>query len=287
MIRIILIAAAAAMLNGCAGVTVTPLDLSGNETAGARGFRYFPPKPYLLVMEGPAVGGAAVQSNNGADTTQPVGPARQPGGPATPQPRAGGPRRAYPTPQDWQAFPVAGGPGGNAQSTNTAGSDGSGGTASTPADVTFSISSDPYLAKIIYLPDYEHPLAITEHTGFGTVQMQFSLVDGWMLNNFSNNANSEGPEMVTALASLLSAATSLTGPGAAKGAGGKGLTAGGVGQPQPTTPRLVLQPGLYEFRYSDGKLAGLCAITLVGRNVPSNSCLAPAIVSPTVGTASP
>src|SRR5262245_5782218 len=50
---------------GCAGVTVTPLDVDGAKKDGAAsGLRYYLPRPYLLVVKLPAVAEQAPEARD-------------------------------------------------------------------------------------------------------------------------------------------------------------------------------------------------------------------------------
>jgi hypothetical protein len=273
-----------AALSGCASISAIPLGADGlTAIPGAvEGIRYYPPRPYLLVMALPV---DPTSSTGTSGTTMPTvvnPPQRPPGvGPLQPLPAPGpaaapapGPGPA-PVPAPRPEYPP---PGAAAPATpnNTNGSpsaqNGSQGqqASSTPgsaSDTSFSATATTYVAKIVYFPDFAHPMALKMTTGpFGTASMQVTLQDGWMLTNISMNADSS--QNATLLTSAMQAlAGGLTG-GASTAAGavakaapapGSAPTRGGV---PPNTATGILAPGLYAFNYTAGysRVSSVCAI---------------------------
>lgn len=165
-------------LTACAKVSVTPLDAYGNRTSQAEGLRYYLPKPYLLVM---AVPGGSTQAGS-ADATPQVDLNGKPG--AAPATGNAAPTAAQ-TPSANAAAPAAG-------------------------NTSYQAASAQYVAKLIYLPDYNHPMAVSESSGlFGTASMAAALQDGWQLTSLQGNSDAKVAETLTALASLVSAAGEL------------------------------------------------------------------------------
>jgi hypothetical protein len=115
------------------------------------------------------------------------------------------------------------------------------------------------VAKLIYLPDYNRPMAISESPGlFGTVTMGASLQDGWMLTSLQGSGDSKTAETLTAAASLVSALAG-GGAGAAKAAVPK--PGGGPAGAPPPSPTKLLPPGLYSLVYNgSGILKDVCLV---------------------------
>jgi hypothetical protein len=226
-------------ISGCAKVSVLPIDpTTGMAKPNAQeGVRYFLPRPYLLVMEVP------VESSVDAGKT----------GGAAPTSRAVGSNAA--------------GTGTQASTTPSDSSKGSGGSPSPTSDTSFSMFTKQYGVKLVYLPDFEKPMAISENPGlFGTASMKPSLTDGWMLTSLDASGDSKTAETIGAVASLIGSLTGAGGGSAAKGATTKATGGGapGVTQPgakPPPSPN-VLEPGLYRLDYDPvtGKLTGICAV---------------------------
>jgi len=209
------------MLGGCANITATALQPDGrSEIPGAAsGFRYYPPKPYLLVMELPApaptppntpgkTGLAAPKAPSSTDNSQTQAPASQSPAPVT--------------------------------------------------DLSFLASSATQIAKVIYLPDYQHPMAVTMSTGLlGIASLQLTLQDGWLLTNVSANGDNSklGDVMIAALQAVSAGATGGASKAAPTAAQTKNALAG-------LTGGRVLAPGLYAFDYVPGtsRVAAVCAV---------------------------
>jgi hypothetical protein len=200
------------VVSGCASVTAVPLNIDGTKKKDGKdqdlvaGIRYYMPKPYLLITELPV---APTPPANSGNNNNGGGGGR--GG-------AGGAHGAD----------AAAGDQTQGQSTNTG--NGNSPTASPPAagatDTSFAASMVSYNVKLVYLPDYASPMALTMNTGlFGTVSAGPALQDGWMLTGVSQSADSGVANTLTAVASIASA---LTGGGAGAGGGTKG---GGGGLP--------------------------------------------------------
>lgn len=226
---LVVVAATCIGLTGCASVDVTPLNKDFTEAKGqAKGLYYYMPKPYLLVMELPAVNSSATSDKVGSNTVIHVEPSGDPLGTEDANSPGGG----------------GGGGGENQQSTNTAQSTLNGANAPV-SDTSFAATTAQYTVKLIYLPDYDHPMAMTETTGlFGTAEMKPVLQDGWMLTSLDASTDNGTSAALAALAGLpaqiLSSASSTAQKGAAAGVG--------------SAPRVsnVLAPGLYSIGGSDG-----------------------------------
>jgi hypothetical protein len=156
----------------------------------------------------------------------------------------------------------------------------------TTADVSFTASGPQYMMKLIYLPDYQHPMGITGKTGlWGTSSFQPTLQDGWMLTSLNASADSQTAQTLTALGSIVSSVVGGGAGGAAKAA--KSATGGATPAPgsnpqggaaPSVLDQAVLRPGLYKFDFdSGGKFIGLEAVTFfdVGQGL-----LAPAAAAP-------
>jgi hypothetical protein len=103
-----------------------------------------------------------------------------------------------------------------------------------------------YGVKLIYLPDYSHPMALSVSTGLiGSAEMKPTFQDGWMLTSLDATADSKVSETISAMASLASAI----------GGGGAGSAAAGASKGMKAMAREgggpVLAPGLYAFILDD------------------------------------
>jgi hypothetical protein len=225
------------LLTGCAGVTVTPLDATGKKAQDQEaGLRYYMPRPYLLVVQLPATASKS-DSTNGEDNKVEMDAA--PSG-----------DKSNPKPQK------------DSQTTNT--DTPSGSPSSSPiSDTSFLAATPQYQVKLVYLPDLEHPMAMTASTGlFGTSEMKPTLQDGWMLTSLDANADSKMSETLTALASIAGSVAG-GGAGAAAKASKSASTQSFLPQfgPQQKPVNAVLRPGLYRFEYDKGGvLTGLKAV---------------------------
>jgi len=129
------------------------------------------------------------------------------------------------------------------------------------------------MIKLIYLPDLAHPMAMTASSGlFGTAAMKPTLQDGWMLTALDSSADNKVAEVLTAVGSIIGAAT---GAGGSKASGGTKSTSADASfkgtEKAVSPPRPILRPGLYRFDYADtGVLNGLIPVTLFGgcKNLP-------------------
>jgi len=252
-----------AMLSGCAGVRVTPLNPDGSAAVGEKeGMRYYMPAPYLLVTSMPAVPSStppthrldsgdsspeSAQSASPAATQSTQSPSPEASGVAPPRkkPNPSAPRDGDKT--DGETSSTA--PAGGAPSTNT----------------SFLASTPQYMLKLVYLPDKTKPMAMSVRTGlFGTASMKPALQDRWMLTSLDASADSKAAETLTAIASLVSSATTAGAGGALKSA--MATKANGQNLAPPVPPdfsKQILKPGLYKFVYdeSSGRLTGLRCIT--------------------------
>jgi hypothetical protein len=213
-------------LCGCAKVSITPLKPDGTPSGEAEGIRYYVPKPYLLVMN--------LSGGSGGGASPPAAPVLDP--------KTGKP---------------IGQPGGGDTSTQTGGG-GTGTTApSASGDTSFMAADTQTVAKIIYLPDYSRPMAVSEFPGlFGTSTMSASLQDGWMLTTLQGSGDSKTAETLTALGSLVSAVGGVvSGGGAAKSAV---KAPGGPGGQAITNPLQLLPPGLYSPVYNPAGVFDRC-----------------------------
>lgn len=259
--------ACTSLLGGCASINVQQLDAAGN-ASGAPGLRYYMPRPYLLVTEVPAppTSGDALPQQK-----QPVG---------VPPPNVNGDAHAA----DGQRVGAAKGDAkkdkaDKADETDKAdktadgkGTDPSASTATTAAsagtDASYQHAFGTYQIKLVYLPDLSRPMVMTVSAGIGTVSMQPTLVDGWMLTSFQGSADSKVAETLTAVAQLV---TAQLGPATAAagtaGSSAKKSSDGKVG----AAPAPLLGPGLYSLEYdANGIIAGVCAVTLFAGSLPDD-----------------
>jgi hypothetical protein len=214
----------------CAKVSVVPVNPDGSAPTNSpvEGVRYYEPHPYLLVARLPpntqATGGNSPQESGSS------------GRAAQSQTDNSTSNKA---PMSAPAAPATGPSVG-------------------ASDTSFSASTDQYSIRLIYLPDYSHPFAISESPGlFGSSSMKPQLQDGWMLTNLEASGDSKVAETVAAMAQLVSAAMG-GGGGAAKPAA-PASAARAAGGPIPVD---ALPPGLYKFEYNTaGDLAGLVRVT--------------------------
>jgi hypothetical protein len=241
------------LVGGCAKVTVTPLAVNGRPSGEAEGVRYYLPKPYLLVMNLAGASGGGGESPPPGQTVDPK--TGQPIGP--------------------------GAPGGGDNSSGQSGGGGGSAAPSASGDTSYMAADSHTVAKLIYLPDYSHPMAITEFPGlFGSASVNVSLQDGWMLTALQGSGDSKTAETLTALASLASAIGGTVTGGAAKAAV---KAPSGAGGQRPAVSPAVLPPGLYSFVYSPaGLLTGVCLVTPFDRQQanPVLPCPAPGEVAP-------
>jgi hypothetical protein len=263
-------AGASSLLTGCAAVTAIPLEPDGlTAVAGAQpGFRYYLPRPYLLVAEAPATKTVGGSGGTSGQTGQLIHV----------EPRADA---ANPQTGDENKQSVDGskdktktaGAGASANPPSKPGTDGSNNSsgpsaASAPAtDTSFQIgdSSKTYIAKLIYLPDYSRPMAVELSTGLvGISKVDMSLQDGWMLTNVSANADNSkmGDVLVAAIQALSTGATG----GASQAASAASKKAGALPLALQAPPDRVLRPGLYAFDYNYGmsRVSFLCAVAFFG-----------------------
>ena len=247
-----------ALLGGCAGVRVTPLNPDGTAAAGAKeGMRYYMPAPYLLVTRMPPLP-APGSSPRGSDDSED---------------QAGNEAQAAQSKKDSKPKPPK-------DNQNDGGKPSSAPAGGAPSSNTSFLASTPeYMLKLVYLPDKTKPMAMSVRTGlFGTASMKPGLQDGWMLTSLDASADSKTAETLTAIASIVSSAATA-GAGGAKSAAG----AGGGGKITTTTTKFdekgrreeekvtekipdfsnqILKPGLYKFVYdASGQLIGLHCVT--------------------------
>jgi hypothetical protein len=223
-----LVVSSVIVFSGCAKVSVSPLSPDGSKATQEEGLRYYLPKPYLMVMTIPAASKAANNQGTAAvrdRTGKIITPAK---------------------------------PGAAAKDTTTTPQPSSAAAAPTAGNTSFQVANDQYVAKLIYLPDYKHPMAVSENGWIGTASMNASLTDGWQLTSLQGSSDAKVAETITAIASLVSAASGAAGGGA--GAAAKNAVKPG-GSPNPSGQN-VLAPGLYGFNFSTaGALLNLCVVT--------------------------
>jgi len=260
-----------AILDGCAGVRVTPLNPDGTAAAGAKeGMRYYMPAPYLLVARMPPLpppSSISTDSDGSEDLSPEEAQAAQSASPGatqaaqspSPEGSAVAPPKKKPKPslpkdsEKGDGEGPSSAPAGGAPSSNT----------------SFLASTPQYMLKLVYLPDKTKPMAMSVRTGlFGTASMKPGLQDGWMLTSLDASADSKAAETLTAIASLVSSATT----GGAGGAPKSAMTTGKRGEhlAPPVPPdfsKQILKPGLYKFVYdANGELTGLRAVTYFSAN---------------------
>lgn len=212
----------ALLIPGCARVHILPLDPDGVAKLqnAAEGLRFYRPKPYLLVVALPPPASAA-----GIPTSDRKRPSEQEGK------GAGAETKNETEKKDGTA------------STST--------SSSSPSTSTgFSAVAPQYVVKLIYLPDYSHPFAISASAGMGTAQMNPVLQDGWMLTSVNSTSDSKVPETLTALAGGLKTVA---------GAFAESSLRQQTARPEASTAMggSYLSPGLYAFEETNGVITGL------------------------------
>ena len=266
---------------GCAGVSFIPLNEDGHRDWNRQeGLVYYRPVPYILAVALPTPTTAITKSTQSSPTHE----------------KGARPIRGHPLHPN-AAAPGAGKPDGAIKNGGAAGEDGSPGAAAPPkatdpspqSDTEFSATNEKYSIKIVYLPDYSHPYAISISTGlFGTVSAKPQLQDGWMLTGLDSSADSKASETITAFGTLLSAAVGAASP------------AGPI-KPHVVAPGVAAQaasgiipgiaaPGLYKFCYQNlrersatsGLIVGVQQIAvfsntgaLIPALAPKTDCAAP------------
>lgn len=214
-------------LSGCARMEIIPLKHDGTEDdAKQKGLRYYLPKPYLLVAEAPTETKPNQQANNDSIKSKQASTA-------------------------------------NKEKSDTANDKGKSDTPnsspSSVSDTSFSLVTDKYVLKLVYLPDYSQPMAIDRpwYAIFGSTDTTVSLQNGWMLTSFGGKDDSKTAETISSVASLIGALAGSAKTAASGGAtkAGSALTVQQGDQTGQQSP--VLSPGLYEFEYDKGNLIGL------------------------------
>jgi hypothetical protein len=243
-------------LSGCAGVEFQQLDPKlAKKTDAPAGAVYYLPKPYLLVAQMPVAAAAAPAPAGPANVSPP--PQNTQGQNAQGQngqgPQAGNGQTVYPA-----TYGRGGADGDEAKA--DAKDDGGAPTAS-GSDQSFGGVSQGYMIKLVYLPDMSRPMAFSVTAGLGSASLKPTLQNGWMLSGFDATADSKTAEILTSLASVI---TAYKTPGKAAAAEEKAADGGGSGtRGGEADARPILKPGLYEFRYdaTTGALKGLCPVT--------------------------
>ena len=235
--KLVLILGSFALLTACSRVVVLPLDPSGKELENVQqGVRYYLPKPYLLVTEVLGGEGDPSQGETKANSsTSQKGTTTNPKGNSDTKSDLA---ETKDKPKDAKVPPDTTTP------------------ASTPSSNTsFTMLTNNYQIKLIYLPDFSKPMALyIPFAFFGSATMKPTLQDGWMLTGLDATSDTKTSETITAMASLVTAAANAAKAGAT---GGQGLMADErISKSSRSLQALV--PGLYEFEYTDqGKLKGL------------------------------
>ena len=241
-------------LSGCAGVSFNQLNPDLSAKSAPQGAVYYLPKPILIVTADPklaSVGGDVA----GPGAVPPPAPAPAPAKAATgappPAPGPAVPGHAG----GWGTAPVGGADEEKPKESAAAPAGGSG-------DQSFSVAVPGYTLKLVYVPDRSRPMRLSVHAGFGTASLKPTLQNGWMLTGFDASADSKASEMLTSIASLVTAAK---GPAAAT----ESAKGGGLDPEAIAGTSSILRPGMYDLRYgSDGNLIGLCPLTYFTSNGP-------------------
>jgi hypothetical protein len=108
--------------------------------------------------------------------------------------------------------------------------------------VTQTSADGACIASVVYYRDLSEEYIIIPHRGIGTLTFNPTLSEGWNLVAFSGSVDSKVPETISAIASLMTAATTA--------AGVKALP------PEATENQLVIEPsaeplapGLYQIKF--------------------------------------
>jgi hypothetical protein len=263
------------LLAGCASINVKPLDADGKRILpnADAGLRYYLPKPYLLVMRLPADPKSAALPDS--VPANPPNANTTPNAPPPVQNKASHPaaigHAGAGNPPGGAAAPAAKpDPGAGVDSPKTPAIDQSQspGAGAAVGSTQFTASSPTYVAKLIYLPDYSKPMAITTSTGVGTVNLGAQLQDGWMLTSLQASSDSKTADILTSIASAITGSLgAATGSSAAKKAGPPG---GG--------PQALLPAGLYMFDFERdptaaafGAVKQICFVTLFEQPAPGSA----------------
>ncbi len=213
-----------AVVAGCASVTAVPVDPATGQAKkdGAHGIPYFLPRPYLLVTEVP-VDTPAVPTDKGDG-------------------KGGG----------------AADKGAGIDKKPAATDDGSGTAPSPTSDQSFGMFTKQYGVKLIYLPDYEHPMVLRQRAGFGSTTLKPTLQNGWMMTALDSSADSKTAETLASIGTILSA----THGGGSGGTGGQKDKSGGAAETQGAPPPAkALPPGLYRLVVTPkGAVVDVCQV---------------------------
>jgi hypothetical protein len=216
------------LLGGCAGASFHQLSPTLQAKAAPEGAVYYLPKPYLLVARLPSKDAAPA----GVARIQPLGSALNhrslmPGSIAAGEEGTKDEAKDAPAKQELGS-----------------------------TDLSFGGATDDYVIKLVYLPDRSRPMKMSVSSGlFGSGSLKPTLQNGWMLTGFDATADSKFAEVLTAVASIITAQKGGGASGAEEDSSGGGSKAGNSGD--------VLRPGLYDFSYDEetGRLTRLCAIS--------------------------
>ena len=183
MMKLILIIGSFVLLTSCSRVIVLPLDPDGKKLDDVQqGVRYYLPKPYLLVTE-------VLGDGDPSQVESKANPGTSEKGNATNSTHSSD-TRSKDKPEGAKVPP----------NTNI--------PASTPSSNTsFTMLTNNYQIKLIYLPDFSKPMAIyIPFSVFGSATMKPTLQDGWMLTGLEATSDTKTSETITAMASLVTAA---------------------------------------------------------------------------------
>jgi len=197
----------AVLCTACAGVNAIPLHADGSvdwwKWWFATGVRYYLPKPYLIIAELPATPNPPKKSDGDADSSG-LDPSANP-----PSPKAKDDSGSDKQPQ--VSAPSA-----------------------PPSNTSFAATMAQYSVKLIYLPDFSHPMALKMRSGLlGTASAAPTLQDGWMLTSLSASSDNGVANTLQGIAAVVSGAASTA------SGGGKGGASGGTTTKAMTTASRV------------------------------------------------
>jgi hypothetical protein len=249
------------LLSSCASLDVVPLDAKAEMAldGAAPGFRIPRMTPYLVVAQLPARPTTAPQADPAAAPVVAPPKVKKHGGLPPPPKKPG---RVPQAPVVAGPAGPPGSPGGDPAPTTADSASAPSTPAGSGSDTTFTASSDTFVMRIIYLPDYEHAVAVRARSGlFGSSSLQMSLQNGMLTSLNGKVDNSKAADVAVA---ALSALTTIATGGASKAAtaaapGGKPRVAadGTIAK----TPKPPLRPGVYAFVPISGlSPLGVCAV---------------------------
>jgi hypothetical protein len=250
----VLCVACALFLTGCADVTVTQVDDTGQHRKDAVPGFYVPRlMPYLLVADLPP------------DPAPPKAKPPTPKPKPKPKPKPG--HKAPHTDAVAKPDPATG----DDPSPADGGSPPTASASASASDQSFLAVTKSYVIKLVYLPDYSHQQAIRASSGlFGKATLNLALTDGALTSLQANMDSTENGEVFkSALTALVTAATGGAAgvPAVATSATTRDQQLVETAQPrtaQPLPPLhdSLLHPGLYRLVYDhSGEFSGLTKVT--------------------------